>query len=96
MWVDELEFDTMEDVATLAMIIVKEHLEGMEECLEELEREPSLQQQLFDIPANEQSQVLSIFKCPLIHIIPTGDACRERTKVFHSLFPHYCALNSLV
>lgn len=55
MWVDEPEFDIMENVATLAMIIVKEHFKEMEEHLEESEREASLQQQLFDIPTNEQT-----------------------------------------
>jgi len=56
----------------------------------------SFQDVIFNITLEEQSHFLSLFKCPLTHIIPKGEIFRERTKLYHSLFPHQCPLNSLV
>jgi len=48
----------------------------------------SFQGVIFNIPSEEQSHFLSLFKCPLTHIIPKGKAFRERIKMYYSLFPH--------
>lgn len=53
----------------------------------------NIQDGIFNIPYKEKPNFLSL---PLTHIISRGEAFREKTKVFHSLFPHACSLNSLV
>jgi len=56
----------------------------------------SFSDMIFNIPSKEQSHFLSLFKCPMTHIVPKGEVFRERTKLYHSLFPHQFPLNSLV
>lgn len=57
---------------------------------------PHLQEMILNISPRFHSNFLSLFKCPLTHIIPKRETFRERKKVYHSLFPHPFPLNSLL
>ena len=109
LWVDEPELDEPQSLAVLSTITVKEHIEELEEMPSSPENEEapttlqvgeslgcSLQEVIFNMSPRYQSNLLSMFKCPLTHIVPKGEAFRDRTKLYHSLFPHAFPLKSLV
>ena len=110
MWIDEPKPDGAKTFATLATTTIKKHMEELEESPEEISCEQQVGklkeenqtsslvsfQDVFNIPIDGQTHFLSAFRCPLTHIVPKGEAFRERTKVFHSLFSHHYPLNSLV
>jgi len=109
LWVDEPELDEPQSLAVLSTITIKEHIEELEEMLSSPKNEEApttlqvgessgcnLQKVIFNLSPRYQSNFLSIFKCSLTHIVPKGEAFRDITKLYHSLFPHACPLNSLV
>ena len=106
---DEPELDEPQSLVVLSTITIKEHIEELEEMPSSPKNEEApttlqvgessrcnLQEVIFNLSPRYQSNFLSIFKCPLTHIVPKGEAFRDRTKLYHYLFPHACPLNSLV
>lgn len=105
LWIDEPK-----SFAVLSTITINEHVEELEEIPKffkeyttlEIVREigessrSNLQNKIFNIIYQYQETFLSLFKFPLTHIVPKGEAFREIIKVFHSLFLHPCSLNSFV
>jgi len=109
LWVDEPELDEPQSLAILSTIIVKEHIEELEEMPSSPKNEEApttlqvgessgcnLQEVIFNLSPRYQLNFLSMFKCPLTHIVLKGESFRDRTKLYHSLFPHAYPLNSLV
>lgn len=109
-WVNEPEeFSGQDSLPSLAMIVIKQHGEDLEDELvnevahlaissseDVIEDVKKFLGQPIDISGMEQNYVTMGIPCPLANMIPRTSYLFDDIMRFHQLIPHSCPLNTLL